>query len=228
MKSREELKALLERAKARHFGTDEQLNAEHLLSATGWINTRSGKQFYPLAPDVEKFSIHDQAASLSQQCRYLGHPDRYYSVGMHALAMSYVFNMRGDRRLARAALVHDNGEAYYGDIVRPLKRLKQFAFIESLELQYADMLDGWLGLEGGLGDEALKAFDTEIVRYEAPYIFHRLHPAWKFPEQRASDAEVSRLRRYIAALCGWTTEQIQQQYLDVFETLFPERAHLTR
>jgi uncharacterized protein len=87
-----------------------------------WILTGSGRRFYPIDPRPEDVSIDDIARSLSNQCRWTGHTRFHYSIAQHACFVSAVVE-RIMPSLALAALHHDSGEAYIGDIARPWKRM---------------------------------------------------------------------------------------------------------
>jgi uncharacterized protein len=82
-----------------------------------WIQTFTGKQFWPLDPRAEDVDIVDIAHSLSMQCRYNGHCREFYSVAEHCFRMS--FRVRPENALA--ALLHDAAEAYLSDVPRPIK-----------------------------------------------------------------------------------------------------------
>lgn len=82
-----------------------------------WMQTFTGKQFYPLDAIVDDIDSTDIAHALSHICRYGGHVDRFYSVAEHCFLMSQA--VRPENRLW--ALLHDATEAYIGDMVRPLK-----------------------------------------------------------------------------------------------------------
>lgn len=93
-----------------------------------WMQTLSGKAFYPLAPRADDLDIRDIAHSLAMQCRYNGHVRRFYSVAEHCVLMSdHVLGSKlataelTTNQLALWALLHDAPEAYIGDMVRPLK-----------------------------------------------------------------------------------------------------------
>lgn len=82
-----------------------------------WMQTFTGRAFYPLAPRPEDIDPADIAHALSLLCRYGGHVDRFYSVAEHCVLMSY----RVPPEDAPWALLHDATEAYMGDMIRPLK-----------------------------------------------------------------------------------------------------------
>ena len=81
-----------------------------------WQQTFTGKQFWPLDPRPEEIDITDIAWSLSNQCRFLGHSSRFYSVAEHSIWVSHhclQFPLEG--------LLHDAAEAYLSDVPHPLK-----------------------------------------------------------------------------------------------------------
>jgi uncharacterized protein len=82
-----------------------------------WIQTYTGKKFWPLDPRVEEVDIIDIAHALSNTCRFGGHVDRFYSVAEHCWFISYLC---GEHALW--GLLHDASEAYIMDVPRPLKR----------------------------------------------------------------------------------------------------------
>lgn len=89
-----------------------------------WITTNSGIAFDLVEPTPEMFNIDDIAHALSQQCRYNGHTDRFYSVAEHSTLLAYYFrNRQYSARFCLTALLHEVDEPYYGDMVSPLKLL---------------------------------------------------------------------------------------------------------
>lgn len=83
----------------------------------GWMQTFTGKQFFPLNPDPEQIDPLDIAHALSMLCRYGGHVRRHYSVAEHAYHVSYAVPEKD----ALHGLLHDATEAYLQDLVRPIK-----------------------------------------------------------------------------------------------------------
>jgi hypothetical protein len=83
-----------------------------------WMQTFTGRRFYPLSPRAADIDAADIAHALSLLCRYGGHVDRFYSVAEHCVLMSRAVPPED----ALAALLHDATEAYIVDVPRPLKR----------------------------------------------------------------------------------------------------------
>lgn len=93
-----------------------------------WIQTYSGRQFWPLDPRPEEIHIEDIAHALSLTCRYNGHCEWLYSVGQHSIYVAQQLSPE----LRLAGLLHDAAEAYVGDVTRPLKKhLYDYKIIES-------------------------------------------------------------------------------------------------
>lgn len=87
-----------------------------------WIQTYTGRQFWPMDPRSDEIFIEDIAHALSMQCRYAGHCLKFYSVAEHSvLVAQWVFEKTGDDGLALWALLHDAAEAYLVDVPRPVK-----------------------------------------------------------------------------------------------------------
>lgn len=83
-----------------------------------WMQTFTGRAFYPFKMAKNDINRYDIAHSLAMQCRYNGHTSRFYSVAEHSVLMSYAVPEED----ALWALLHDAPEAYIGDMVRPLKK----------------------------------------------------------------------------------------------------------
>lgn len=82
-----------------------------------WIQTFTGKQFWPLEPRIEDVDILDIAHGLSLNCRFSGQCDDMMSVAQHSVIVSE----HVPEALALRGLLHDASEAYIPDIGRPIK-----------------------------------------------------------------------------------------------------------
>lgn len=82
-----------------------------------WLQTFTGRPFWPLDPRPEEIDIEDIAQALSLKCRYGGHCLCFYSVAEHSVLVSQ--HVAPEHALW--ALLHDAGEAYLADIPRPVK-----------------------------------------------------------------------------------------------------------
>lgn len=133
-----------------------------------WIQTFSGRQFWPREPRPEDIDIVDVAHSLSHLCRFNGHCREFYSVAQHSVHVSVLCNPED----ALWGLLHDIAEAYFGDIPRPVK--VQFPEIDEMETRLlraaAVRFDlGWPIPEGVLRlDEVLLATEARDLMEDPP------------------------------------------------------------
>ena len=98
------------------------------------IQTYTGKRFSPDDPRPENLDIRDIAHSLSLLCRYNGHCQAFYSVADHSVRVSH----QCPPEAAMWGLLHDLGEAYLGDMPRPIKTFfPDFVAFEDRLLQVA-------------------------------------------------------------------------------------------
>lgn len=89
--------------------------------AGDWMQTYTGRKFWPMDPRSDEVFIEDIAHSLAMQCRYAGHCLRFYSVAEHSVLMARWFIGQGMYEEAWQALHHDDPEAYLVDVPRPVK-----------------------------------------------------------------------------------------------------------
>ena len=82
-----------------------------------WMQTATGRQFWPLDPRPEEICIGDIAHSLAHQCRFAGHCRQFYSVAQHSVLVSQAV----PAEYALWGLLHDASEAYLVDVPRPVK-----------------------------------------------------------------------------------------------------------
>lgn len=90
----------------------------NLRSDSSWIQTFTGKKFYPLDPLPDDIDLRDIAHALSNTCRFNGHTKKFYSVAQHSVLVSEV----APPEHALWGLLHDATEAYIADITRPVKQ----------------------------------------------------------------------------------------------------------
>lgn len=175
---------------------------------TDWIQTFSGKKFFPLEPKIEDICIEDIAHSLANQCRFVGHCKEFYSVAQHSVLMADIY-FPFDPSLAIYALLHDASEAYLSDIPRPLKHLSAFNFYKEAEKRLEALIYERFRLST-VEPPQLKTADKEILCEEAGKFMLPLHPDF---EDRKSRGLLSKVR-------GWLPNDAKYFYLRYFYYLF--------
>lgn len=168
-----------------------------------WIQTYTGKQFYPLDPDHNNVCIEDIAHALSMNCRFNGHCKKFYSVAEHSVYVSYY--VRGEYALN--ALLHDAAEAYISDLTRPVKhQIKEYRDIET---NLDSCISVAFGLWAGLGYDEIKEIDNKILMDERIQLFDTFIP-WS-NEYKPIGVNIE---------C-WTPAQAEDLFLKRFKELTP-------
>lgn len=108
-----------------------------------WMQTVTGRRFYPLDPRPEEIHIADIAGALSRVCRFGGHCREFYSVAQHSVLVSHVC----DPKDALWGLLHDASEAYLGDLIRPLKHQPFAAEWRKIESDLQRMIEQRFGFD---------------------------------------------------------------------------------
>lgn len=144
------------------------------LEPTGWIQTYSGKKFFPLNPKLEDINIEDIAHALSMMCRFTGHCKSFYSVAQHCVLVS--MNCSDQNKLY--GLLHDASEAYITDVARPIKRTKEMEGYRVIEYRLQSAICEKFGLPKEEPEE-VKIADTRMLVTEARDLMSPLHPEWK-------------------------------------------------
>jgi hypothetical protein len=167
-----------------------------------WMQTYSGKVFWPLDPRPEDVDIVDIAHALSMQCRYGGHCQRFYSVAEHSCLVSGALSTEH----ALSGLMHDASEAYLQDIIRPVK--------------------GWLAGYGEIENKlmeciaarynftwpmpiAVKDTDNRILLNEQAALMPNPPMAWNVPCKPLDGVVIA----------GWSQLEAKQRFLDMFHSL---------
>jgi hypothetical protein len=124
-----------------------------------WMQTATGKQFWPLDPRAEEIDIEDIAHALGNLCRYGGHSRTFYSVAEHCVLMSRAVAPEN----AAWALLHDASEAYLVDVPRPIK--PALAGYREAEERLMRAVCSRFGLPPAVPDE-VKVADHQILTDE--------------------------------------------------------------
>jgi uncharacterized protein len=174
-----------------------------------FMQTFTGRQYWPMDPQPHEVLIEDIAHSLSLQCRYAGHCLRFYSVAEHSVLIARSLAATHAPEVALAGLLHDAPEAYCVDIPRPLKPyLTNYKGIEQ---------KNWLAIaarfqiDRELPDEVHDA-DNRIIADE---LVNLVPMPW---HARYAGQELGVHLRF------WSPEKAEQEFMATFDALMAGRA----
>ena len=167
------------------------------IERSDWMQTYTGRAFFPLEPRAEDIDPLDIAHALSLICRYGGHVRRFYSVAEHCVLMSHAVAPEN----ALWALLHDATETYVGDMVRPLKHSMpeyraaedriMWAICDRFRLDYACPVE-------------VKAADTRILRDERDALMGPSPRPW---------VSIENVPALGVTITGWLPEEAERRYL---------------
>lgn len=168
-----------------------------------WMQTYTGRKFYPYDPRPEDIDILDIAHALAMTCRFGGHSKHHYSVAQHSVLVAE----QASPANALRALMHDAPEAYIGDLVRPLKhdaRMATFMDAEEIvELAICNKFD----LPFPIVNREIKALDDRILLDERDQVMTVSDHDWNLPDITPLGVEIE----------VWSPETARWKFLQAFE-----------
>lgn len=145
-----------------------KVKAVGLLSARvgHFMQTVSGKAFWPLDPRADEVDIEDIAHALSMMCRFGGHILDFYSVAEHSVRVSEaIAEVGGTIEEQFFGLLHDAAEAYIGDMVWPLKQAPEVRGYKDVEKRVEAAIAERFGLAPEM-PAIVKHFDIVMLATE--------------------------------------------------------------
>jgi hypothetical protein len=178
-----------------------------------WIQTVSGRQFWPLEPKAEDVDIGDIAHALSMKCRYSGHTQKFYSVAEHSVHISNALLRDGwSPSAALWGLLHDAAEAYLPDIARPIKAaIPGFDAIEfdvalAIISKFDGLVKGWAFAL--IPCDVVKLYDTRILVDEKAAMMPHTPADWGLPDNGLG-----------VQIVGWCPTEAKVRFLRAYENL---------
>lgn len=172
----------------------------------GFIQTFTGRQFWPLDPRPDEVHIEDIAHALSNQCRFAGHVLRRYSVAEHSVHIGRWLLARYPVERALWGLLHDGSEAYLVDVPRPIKpHLTGYAAAE-LRVMAAICTRFSLPLDMPY---AVKEADDRILIDERAQAMRPANYDGGWPDVPPLGV----------TLQFWTPEEAEEEFMDMYEGL---------
>jgi uncharacterized protein len=167
-----------------------------------YLQTVSGRWVNPFDPDPTQLDPGDIARALANQCRFGGHSRAFYSVAQHSVIVSCVVEERGgDVEDVFAALMHDAGEAYLGDMPHPLKHRSALgAAFREAEARLEQAIRDRFGIKTNVPE--IKAVDRALLATERRAFSDEI---WHWPE--LEDVEPLDLE-----LTPWSPDQAADEF----------------
>jgi uncharacterized protein len=172
-----------------------------------WIQTYTGRQFWPLDPSWRDVVIEDIAHALSMLCRYGGHCKRFYSVAEHSVLLSRA--MEPKHKLW--ALLHDATEAYLIDLPRPIKNFMPIYQEAEMRIEAAIIAQFALSPEM---PAMVKLADRRILMDERAANMRNAPSKWTTDTTPLG-----------VTLQFWSPEQAEAEFLSDFRALQKEMLH---
>ena len=171
-----------------------------------FVTTYSGARFFVDDCNIADIPMYDIAHALSQNCRFNGHLERFYSVAEHSVIVSALV----PEEYALTALLHDVSEAFVPDMPRPFKR-----YITGFE-EYEERIQRSVAEHYGTIyplPEEVKYIDKNIVRDEAEF-FYPKPPSWITYYESVV---------HPGMFDGWEPDMARQKFMEHFVALMYER-----
>lgn len=176
---------------------------------SGYIETYTGKAFFPLAPATEDIDIRDIVRALSHQCRFSGHARQFYSVAEHSVRVALLLGRAGhDRKTRMWGLLHDASEAYLVDVPSPLKVLPEFEVYREAEKRLMVCICERFGLDY-VEPACVRIADLVLLATEARDLMPFRPEHWAnlpYPPMRET-------------IVPWSAEVACENFLECFEGL---------
>lgn len=172
----------------------------------GWIQTYTGRQFWPLDPKPYDVAIEDIAHALAMQCRFGGHCLRFYSTAEHSV---YVSHHCGDDALA--GLLHDGSEAYLLDMLAPIKQF--MPDYKAAEKRCQAAVYQAFGLPE-ITPPRVKRADMRMLKTERMQIMAQTGDPWVIDSETPLDVRI----------VGWSPSVAEVAFIDRFRQLAQVRA----
>lgn len=179
-----------------------------------WLQTYTGKQFYPMDPDPSQIDIVDIAHHLSNLCRFTGAVSQFYSVAEHSVRVAWALRKFHRPELEMWGLLHDAPEAYLNDIAMPVKRHPALSEYRQAE----DNLMSAVAYRFGLPPEhpaPVKVADQRMLMTEAKFLMGNPPDEWGVDAEPYED--------YLFHAFGWEPQHARTVFLNTFQSIMERR-----
>jgi hypothetical protein len=177
-----------------------------------WLQTHTGRKFYPLDPQPDDIDIIDIAHALSNICRFTGHCKTHYNVAQHSVLVS----ANVSDRAALYGLLHDAAEAYIGDISRPMKKCIQISCgygLKEIEQRIVECIcKKYLVIRDASIEAEVKMADDLLLVTEARDLMSPLADGWRHHPANGYQVLPDKIS-------PWTPNQSYYEFLQTFDRI---------
>lgn len=169
-----------------------------------WIQTYTGRKFYPLNPAAEDICWVDIAHALSNICRFTGHCSEFYSVAQHCVIASQIVTPKNKLW----ALLHDASEAYICDVSSPIKKDDCFKPYREIEKNIMDVVMDACELSREQPDEISK-IDLLLLRTEGRDL-----------KMYSNDWSCANIQPMKEKIVPWSPKKAEKEFQKAFDFLY--------
>ena len=168
-----------------------------------WMQTFTGRKFFPFAPRAEDICIEDIAHHLAMQCRYNGAAHEFYSTAEHSVLVSE--HVKPGAELW--GLLHDAPEFAIGDMIRPVKHHPVMHPFRAIENRIMLVICEKFGLPPHM-PPTVKDIDSRICLTEGKILLPNQPEPWGIPGPSVP-----------ATIHCWSPRTAERMFLQRFEEL---------
>jgi hypothetical protein len=171
-----------------------------------WIQLYSGVKFYPLNAKSELIFIEDIAHSLSLQCRFNGHCEKFYSVAQHSVLVA----RKCPDEYKLWGLLHDASEAYLSDIISPIKNTILYEDIKKIDKALEKQILNEFNVQiTDKGKKIVKSVDMRMLVTEKKWLMKNTY-RWQCEDE---------YKPYDMIIKPWSAKKSAMEFTKLFNKL---------
>lgn len=176
------------------------------VSENAWIQVYGGGKVHPLSPRSGEINITDIAHALSNKCRFNGHTRGFYSVAEHSVRVAMLLPFTTGASLA--GLLHDASEAYFDDIVSPMKCTPEYNLVRNADWLMQQYIYDLFGVDGEKHKAVVHEADRILCATEARDLMSPIQPEWF--------VTMTSIPRLPETIVSWPPHEAEAWFLKLF------------
>ena len=176
------------------------------VSENAWIQVYGGGKVHPLNVQPGEINITDIAHALSNKCRFNGHTREFYSVAEHSVRVAMLLPFTTGASLA--GLLHDASEAYFDDIVSPMKCTPEYSLVRNADWLMQREIYRLFGVDEEKHKDAVHGADRILCATEARDLMSPIQPEWS--------VQMTLIPRLPGIIVPWSPHEAEAWFLKLF------------